>query len=153
MGRKKVISIRLDEELIDQIRKHGSLTRFIRNALKAYTENTNNTLPDDVEQLLSEFKQRVDEYVERVKQFCSDHAKEITSSHESEKDFDYWRDICLYRYRIITRHNLDVYAKLLQKYIRLDSNKRAVLEKKINEIIDYAINEIYSSQYPPIYPI
>jgi signal recognition particle GTPase len=160
------VGFRLDSETESKLkniadREGKSVSDILRNLVDFYTsrkpEINETGLPQYLEIILSEFKNRVKEYVERVKQFCEEHAKEITSIHESEKDkYEYWRDTCLHRYRTITTHNLHVYItdKLLPRITQqLDKAQIVMLEKHINRIIEDAVNEIYSSQYPPVYPI
>lgn len=156
MGKTQVVSVRLDSEIVEELKKRGDISSFLRELItKSVAKSAETSLPQ-IEEVLSQFRSLVKEYVERVKQFCEEHAKEITESHESEKDkFKYWRDLCLYRYRVITRHNLSTYIsdKLLPRLQRLDPNQRTTLEKRLNEIVEEAVNEIYRSQYPPAYPL
>lgn len=160
------MGFRLDSETESKLknladREGKSVSDILRDLVDFYTsrkpEINETGLPQYLEIILSEFRERVKEYVERVKQFCNDHANEITTYHENEKGkFEYWRDICLHRYRTITRHNLNVYVtdKLLPRIVeKLDAGQKVMLEKRINRIIEDAVNEIYSSQYPPVYPI
>ena len=160
------MGFRLDSETESKLkniadREGKSVSDILRDLVDSYTNRKTEIhetgLPRNIEVILSEFKNRVMEYVERVKQFCNDHANEITTYHENEKDkFEYWRDTCLHRYRTITIHNLHVYVKdkLLPRITQqLDKAQIVMLEKHINRIIEDAVNEIYSSQYPPIYPI
>jgi Arc/MetJ-type ribon-helix-helix transcriptional regulator len=162
MGKSKVVTVRLDKETLGRIKdKYGSVSDFVKEAINVLFESpqsplSSTALPEIAEKLIEEFKEVVKRHVERAKQFCEEHAREITTIHEKEKDkYDYWRDTCLHRYRTITRSNLNVFIKdkLLPRVISsLDANQKAMLEKRLNDIINEAVKEIYISEYPPIYP-
>lgn len=149
-GKTQVVSVRLNREIVEELKRRGDISTVLKEIIsKSITKSTESSLPE----IITEFKNRVEEYIERVKQFCNDHANEIITFHESEKDkFEYWRDTCLHRYRTITRHNLHVYVKD-KLFPKIRPEDRASIEKQVNKIIEDAVNEIYNSQYPPVYPI
>jgi hypothetical protein len=160
MGKTQVISIRLDTEIVEELKKRGDISSILKQLITGYVESQGiikTRLPSDVEELLGEFKVKIDNYINNVRSFCEEHAKIITESHDKEKDkFEYWRDICLHRNRSITRSNLNVYVKdVLFKQISVHSlsrDEKIELDKRINELIEYAVRTIYASEYPPIYP-
>jgi predicted DNA-binding protein len=152
-----VTSIRLSVEELNkfkEIAKNKGLdfNTLVREALTSYTGVLERPqLPQNIEKLLGEFQERVNEYIGKIKQFCEEHAKIVTENHEKERDkYNYWRDMCLHRHRRITYNTLKIYAEkhIISKVNAEDKNE---LEKRIREIIDKAVNDIYPSQYPPLY--
>lgn len=153
----RVTSIRLSVEELNkfkEIAKNKGLdfNTLVREALTSYTGVLERPqLPQNIEKLLGEFQERVNEYIGKIKQFCEEHAKIVTENHEKERDkYNYWRDMCLHRHRRITYNTLKIYAEkhIISKVNAEDKNE---LEKRIREIIDKAVNDIYPSQYPPLY--
>lgn len=152
----KVIGVRLDSATIEELKKKtgGDISKALKQLIKQYVESpepVRTESPEHVEKLLSVFQERVNEYITQIKQFCEEHAKIITENHEKERDkYNYWRDICLHRHRRITYNALKIYA---EKHIisNAKAEDKPELEKRINEIIDKAVKEVYPSQYPPLY--
>jgi hypothetical protein len=158
----KVIGVRLDLDTIEELKKrsNGDVSKVLKKLIKEYVERPElirPQLPEYIEKLLSLFKEKIDNYLVGVRAFCEEHAKIITENHEKEKDkYNYWRDLCLHRYRRITRNNLNVYVQdhLLKKINvhSLSKEEKIELERRINELIEYAVRSIYSSEFPPAYP-
>jgi len=151
----KVVGVRLDLDTIQELKKKtgGDVSKVLKQLIKQYVETPEPTRPlsEDVEKLLGKFQERVNEYIGKIKQFCEEHAKIITQNNEKERNnYNYWRDLCLHRHRRVTYNALRIYA---EKYIvnNAKAEDRSELEKRIREIIDKAVNEVYPSQYPPFY--
>jgi len=152
----KVIGVRLDLNTIEELKKKtgGDISKALKQLIKQYVESpelVRTELPENIEKLLGEFQERVNEYIAKIKQFCEEHSKVITENHEKERDkYNYWLNTCLHRHRIITYNTLKIYAEktILKNAKAEDKNE---LEKRIREIIDKAVNDIYPSQYPPLY--
>jgi len=153
--------VRLDLDTIEELKKRsgGEISKVLKQLIKQYVESPEHTrpqLPQYIEDLLSQFKERVREYVEEVKRFCEEHARIITENHDQEKErYNYWRDLCLHRYRRLTRNNLNVYIQdVLMKRInihKLSADERVELQRRLNEIVENAVKEIYASPFPPSY--
>ena len=163
MSRSRVTSIRLSEDELSRFKaiaesKGVDFNTLVREALSSYTGVKGRVqLPEYVERVLGEFKVKIDNYVNRVKEFCEEQAKIIVESHESERGkHDYWRDACLHRYRRLTRSNLKVYVQdVLYKQINtgaLSKEEKEELERRISELVDYAVKNIFVSETPPAYP-
>jgi predicted transcriptional regulator len=104
-------------------------------------------LSREIEDLLEEFKERVNEYIAKVKAFCEEHAKTVS---EKGGKYEYWLNTCLWRHRRITHDTLKIYAE--KNILRYASRENMLeLEKRIRDIVESALDNIYPSQYPPIY--
>ena len=157
----RVTSIRLSEEELNRLKELAKergidFNTLVKEALRQYTGAQHRSqLPQYIEDLLSQFKERVREYVEEVKRFCEEHARIITNHDQEKERYNYWRDLCLHRYRRLTRNNLNVYIQdVLMKRInihKLSADERVELQRRLNEIVENAVKEIYASPFPPSY--
>jgi predicted transcriptional regulator len=160
---KKIVTFKLDSETERKLReiaeKRGkTVSDVLRELIDSYIENHSREEADssvnEINEILKQFEERAMEYIDSLKKFCSEHA-DIVASRNPGADRDFVYESCLWELRRHAYNTLKHYYErkvipLIRPYVT-DANRLEV-EKKVHEIINKAVRELYSSPYPPLKP-
>jgi len=125
--------------------------------VEAYVETGKEevTLSDSVNEILMKFENAVKEYIENLKRFCRDHADTVVKNNQNV-NARYIYEECLWSlrrhaYNSIKSHYEEKLIPILMNYVR-DTDTQLQVEKKVYEIINRAVRDLYPSPYPPVRP-
>jgi len=162
MPSSKVIGVRVDsgiaERLEELARRRGKkVSDLLKELVESYLESApqdNATISNDtIENALKQFNDIAMEYVENFKKFCKEHSEIVAQNHSNvDKEFIY--EHCLWGFRRHVYNTLRHYYErkvipTIRVFIR-DNDTQLYVERRVSEIINKAVKELYSSPYPPV---
>jgi predicted CopG family antitoxin len=160
----KIISIRVSEDLYSKLKELKITSEELRKVIEDYVTSKERGLGESpktdsgvssdskVSEILSQFERIALEYIEYTKNFCEDHANQVVAK-DPQADRDLIYDLCRYNLRRHAYNTLrDFYkikvAPLIREYV--DSGEYDKIERRVHDIIDRAVRELYSDPYPPM---
>jgi predicted DNA-binding protein len=157
---KKIVTFKLDSETEKRLKeiaeKRGkTVSDILRELISSYTETPQQDYSDSLAEILRQFEERAMEYIENTKKFCEEYSNEVLVNNP-QADWEFVYDTCRYNLRRHAYNTLKIYFEekvkpLLRKYV-LDVKTQVEIERRIHEIINKAVKELYPSPYPPMKP-
>jgi hypothetical protein len=161
----RVVCTRVSTEVADKLeeiarKKRKKVSEILKEIVDSYLESTPETTDSDtgvteIDNILNQFNDRAMEYIENFKKFCKEHSDTVAQKQPGvDKEFVY--EHCLWSFRRHVYNTLKLYYEekvipLLRRYIR-DSHTQLSVERRVMEIINKAVKELYPYPYPPVKP-